>query len=59
MGKMTNAYKILVCKPEGRVESEDMGVDVKIILKWILGKQGGRFWSGFIWLSIGLNGGPL
>jgi len=33
-----NAYKILVGKSEGRDHSEDLGIQGKIILKWILGK---------------------
>jgi hypothetical protein len=35
---MRNAYNILVGKPEGKNHSEDLGVDGKIILEWILGK---------------------
>jgi hypothetical protein len=31
---------------------EDPGVDVKIILKWILMKRNGA-WTGLIWLRIG------
>jgi len=27
----------------------------KIILKWVLGKQGGKAWTGFIWLRIGTS----
>jgi hypothetical protein len=42
MGKMRNAYKILVRKPEGRDHSEDVGTDEMIILEWILGKQCGK-----------------
>jgi len=38
---------------------EDVGVDGKIILEWILGKQGGKVWTGFIWLRIGSIGGSL
>jgi hypothetical protein len=34
---MKNAYKILVEKPEEKDHSEDLGVDRKIILEWILG----------------------
>jgi len=30
------AYKILVGRLEGRYHFEDVGVDLKIILKWIL-----------------------
>jgi hypothetical protein len=37
---MRNAYTILIGKPEGkrRDHSEDLGVDGRIILEWILGK---------------------
>jgi hypothetical protein len=33
--------------------SEDLGVDGRIVLEWILGKWCGKLWIGFIWLSIG------
>jgi len=36
--EMRNAHSILAGKPEGRDHSEDLGIDKKIILKWILGK---------------------
>jgi hypothetical protein len=35
---MSNAYNILAGKPEGKIPFGDLGVDGKIILKWILGK---------------------
>jgi hypothetical protein len=38
---------------------EDVGVDRRIILEWILGKQGGKVWTGFIWIRIGTSGGLL
>jgi len=38
MGKMKNAYKILIGKPEVKKHSEDLGVDGKVMLEWILGK---------------------
>jgi hypothetical protein len=38
MGEMRSAYSILVGKPEGRDHLEDIFVDGKIILEWILGK---------------------
>jgi hypothetical protein len=44
---------------KGRDNLEDLGVDGKIILGWILRKQDGRVWTGFIWLSIGTSVGPL
>jgi hypothetical protein len=41
---------------KGRDHSEDLGVDGKITLEWILGKYSGKVWTGFIWLSIGTSG---
>jgi hypothetical protein len=35
----------------------DVGVDVIIILKWILEIQRVKLWIGFNWLITGLNGG--
>jgi len=34
---------------------EDISVDEKITLEWILGKLGGRVWTGLIWLRIGTS----
>jgi hypothetical protein len=44
---------------KGRDHSDNVGVDGKIILKWILGDWGVKVWTGFIWLRIGTNGGLL
>jgi hypothetical protein len=38
MAEMRNVYRILVRKMKGRDHSEDLDVDRKIILEWILGK---------------------
>jgi hypothetical protein len=38
MEEMRNAYKILVGELERKRHSEDVGLDGKIILEWILGK---------------------
>jgi hypothetical protein len=38
MAEMRNAYNILVGKPKRKNSSEDLGVDGKIILEWVLGK---------------------
>jgi hypothetical protein len=60
MGKMRNACKILVEKPEKktplkipRCRREEKK------LKWITGKLVWRVWVGLIWLRIGTSGGLL
>jgi hypothetical protein len=35
-GERKDAYKVLVGKPEGKDNSQEPGVDGRIILKWIL-----------------------
>jgi hypothetical protein len=54
-----NAYNILLGKREGRDNWEDLGVDGKIILEWILRISGEEVWSGCIWLRRGTSGGIL
>jgi hypothetical protein len=44
MEEMINAYEMLVGKPEGK-NLEDLSVDGKIILKWILLRKGGMMWT--------------
>ena len=41
-GRDTNAYRILVGRPEGSDQLEDSGVDRRILLKWFFNKQYGR-----------------
>jgi hypothetical protein len=38
MGDIRNVYQIFVGKPEGKNHLEDLGIDGRIILKWILRK---------------------
>jgi hypothetical protein len=56
---MRTAQKNLVGKPQGKNHSEDLDVDEKMILKCIVGKQGEKVWTGFIWCRIGASGGLL
>jgi hypothetical protein len=42
MREMKIAYKILIGKPEGKNHSEDLGIDGRMILELILGKQNGK-----------------
>jgi hypothetical protein len=46
-------------KLKGRDHSEDISVDVRIILELILGKQGGKVWIRYIWLRMESSGGIL
>jgi len=43
---------------KGRDHLEDLGIDRKIILEWILGKQSGKVWT-VIWFRTGTSGRVL
>jgi hypothetical protein len=51
MSETRNTCSVLVGKPE------DLDVRERIILNWILEKQDGLVWIGFIWLRTGTSGG--
>jgi hypothetical protein len=38
---------------------QGLGIDGKVIVEWILWKEGGKVWTGLIWLRIGTSGGLL
>jgi hypothetical protein len=46
-------------KSDGKRSLEALGVDGRIILRWIFMKWYMVAWVGFIWLRIGTNVGPL
>jgi hypothetical protein len=41
---------------KGKDHSEDLYIDGRIILAQSLEKQGGKVWTGFIWLRKGTSG---
>jgi hypothetical protein len=50
VGEMRNAYNILVGKPERKRPIRSS------MHRWILGKLGGKMWTGFISFRIGISG---
>jgi hypothetical protein len=58
MGEMRNAYRILVANMKGRDHSEDVGVDGRIILIWVLEEED-EILTGFMQLKIGSSGSFL
>jgi hypothetical protein len=58
-GEKSNAYRILVGKPEGKNHYEDQNVDGWIILKKILERYDSVVWTRTICLRIGTSGGLL
>jgi hypothetical protein len=57
--EIRNLYSILVGKSEGKSPLEDLGIDDRIILEWILGKYCEKVRTGYIWLRIETGGGLL
>jgi hypothetical protein len=56
-GGRRGAYSVLVGRPEGKTINVDLGIDGRIILKWIAMKWVGKAWIGLIWLGIETGGG--
>jgi len=56
VGDRRSARMVLVGKTRERDILEDLGVDGRILLKWIFRKYVGASWAGLIWLSRGTCG---
>ena len=59
VARMWERRGVLVGKPEGKNHLGDPGVDVRIILRWILKKRDVGVWTGSSWVRIGTGGGHL
>jgi hypothetical protein len=59
MGEKGSADRILLGRPEERRPLGRLGIDERIILKWILKRWDGWAWTGLSWLGIGTGGGLL
>jgi hypothetical protein len=51
--------RVLVGKPNKGYHLEDLGIDAKITLKFILKERTGRTWNGLVCLGTGTRGRPL
>jgi hypothetical protein len=52
-----DVYRVLVGRPEGRRNWEELGVGGRIILSWTLGRKRSMGRTGFSWLRKGSSGG--
>jgi hypothetical protein len=53
------AFRVSVRELRKREHFEDLGLDGRTFLRWILKKWTGEAWTGFIWLGTQTGGGLL
>ena len=57
VGEEKGVYRVLVGKPEGRNDWGDLGVDGRIVLRWISRRWDVVIWTGLGWPRIETGGG--
>jgi len=58
-GEVRNSHLFWSEKLNGRDHSENLVIDGRIILEWILRKFDGKLRTGCIWFRVGTSGGLL
>jgi hypothetical protein len=54
--KHRGEVKCIQGQTEGKRPLRNLGVDVRIILIWILKKYDGSAWTGVMWFKVGTSG---
>jgi hypothetical protein len=49
--------KFWLGSPKERDHSEDLDIDKRTVIKWVLRKSDERLWTGFVWLRMGTGDG--
>jgi hypothetical protein len=57
--EMIHVHRLLMGRLKERDHLEDLGMDEKILLKWMINAVDGKVWIGFFWVGIGIMMGSF